>query len=297
MTKLKRFLATPFGLAVVALVALAGWSLWSAGVVDDDLQRAARSGSVYAVDSVHLDQAAAERIIGNRRLFVAFLEPGTDLGDRCDDLDGPADGTLVLLLSRDGAEDFSSYGCWRLPGGDDENFGKAFVAETTVASGTDQFVQRPLEALKVIAVNYDQLVKARVVPDGARSITPSLPRYLVAIAAVVAILAGTAFAYLGARRAGRLAARHREDRDTAEDARSSLNAKAAVLAQQIIELDRGYSRGARRHAFRTKYRALASDYADLVADVTKADENDVIDPTLDERVQSLSDRARELVRR
>ncbi len=296
MTKLTRLLATPFGLALAGLVVLAGWSAWSAGIFDDDLQRAARSGSVYAVDGVGLDTAAAERIIGNRRLFVAFLAPGADLGEACDELAGPADGTLTLMLSQKTDEDFETYGCSQLPGNEDENFGKAFVAETTIASGTDQFTRRPLDALKVIAVNYDQLVKADIVPDGARTISPSLPRYLIAIAAVAAILAGTAVAYVGARRAGRLAARHRAARDDADDARSSLSAKAAVLAQQIIELDRGYTRAARDRGFREKYRRLASDYADLVADFTKADARGEVDATLGRRVEALTERAREVAK-
>lgn len=289
---MRRLLATPFGLAVLALVAFAGWSLWSAGLLDDDLQRAARSGSVYVADGVEVDQDEAERVIGNRRLFVALLEPGADLSAGCDELDGPADGTLVLLLSRDG-DDFDSYGCSQLPGNDDENFGRAFVAETAISSGTDQFVDRPLDALKVVAVNYDQLVKADLVPDGARTISPSLPRYLVAAAAVVAVLAGTALAYLAARRAGRLAAAHRADRDGAEDARSSLSARAAVLAGHIIELD---AKVGRQPAFRTKYRALASDYAELVADFAAADERGEVDPALGRRVEQLTDRCRELAK-
>lgn len=295
MSRLTRFLSTPFGVAVLGLAVLAGWSLWSAGALDDDLQRAARSGSVYAADGVQLDEAAAARIIGNRRLFVAFLEPGADLRESCDDTDGPADGTLVLLLSRaEGDEDYDSYGCSRLPGHDDENFGKAFVAETVISSGIDEFVDRPLDALKVVAVTYDQLVRAGTVPDGARTISPSLPRYLVAAAAVLAIVAGTAFGYVAARRVGRLAAEHREERDTAADARSSLSAKAAVLAQRIIELDGRYTRATRETAFRKRYRALAADYADLAGDIAAADERGEVDRGLAERVDALTERCREL---
>ncbi len=293
MKRLRRFLGTPFGAAVLALVALAGWALWSAGIFDDDLQRAARGGSVHAADGVALEKDAAARIIGNRRLFVAFLEPGADRAAACDELDGPADGALALLLSRDtDGTGYESYGCSRLPGHDDDaNFGRGFVAETRIATGIDEFADRPLDALKVIAVNYDQLVKAGIVPDGARTIDPSLPRYLVAIAAVAAVVAGTALGYAGARRAGRQAARHQENRDTAQDAHGSLGARAAVLAQHIIELDRRYTRSRRRPAFRRSYRAIAAEYAELVTDLTGPD---AADAELSRRIDSLTDRCRDL---
>lgn len=289
-TTLRKFLATPFGLAVLGLVALACWSLWTAGILDDDVQRAARSGSVYAAEGTGVDTEEAARIIGNRRLVVAFLEPGTDLGDTCDSLDSAASGTLVLLMSRED-EDWDTYGCSQLPGHDDENFGKAYVAEAQIGSGTDQFVDEPLNALKVIDVNYDQLVRAGVIPDGARTISPSLPRYLIAIAAIGAVLAGSALAYAGARRAGRLAAVRQENRETAEDAETSFNARAAVLAQQIIELDRRYSRARKQPTFRKKYRKLAADYAELIADLDNRDRE-----ALGRRIQSLTDRCRDLAK-
>jgi hypothetical protein len=288
--KARKVLATPFGLAVVALVLLAGWSLWTAGIFDDDVQHAARSGSVYAAEGTGVDTEQAARIIGNRRLVVVFLEPGTDLGDTCDTLGDAASGTLVLLMSRTD-EDWDTYGCSRLPGHDDETFGKAFVAETQIGSGTDQFVDKPLDALKVIDVNYDQLVRAGVIPDGARTISPSLSRYLIAIAAIGAVLAGSALAYAGARRAGRLAAVRQESRDTAEDAETSLNARAAVLAQHIIELDRRYQRARRQPAFRKKYRTLAAEYAALAADLDDRDRE-----ALGRRIQSLTDRCRNLAK-
>jgi hypothetical protein len=296
VTRVRRFFGTPFGVAVLGLLVLAGWALLSAGIFDGPLARQIRSSSIYTAPGVELDHTAAERIIGNRRLVVAFLEPGADLGDRCDETDGAADDTIVLLLSR-GDDEFERYGCSHFPDGDDENFGKAFVAETQISSGVDQFADDPLSALKVIAVNYDGLVKAGIVPDGARTISPSLPRYLVAVAAIAAVVGGTAAAYVAGRRAGRLAAGHREERDAAQDARSALSARAAVLAQHIIELDRRYAGSKKKHvSFRKKYRALASDYADLVADFTAADERGEVDNTLHRRVESLTDRSRDLAR-
>jgi hypothetical protein len=290
-----RIFGTPFGLATIALLLLAGWALLSAGILDTDLQRAARSGSVHAADGVALDLDAAARILGNRRLVVAFLEPGADLSDRCDETDGPAQGTLVLLLSRarSGA-DWDTYSCSRLGGDDAADFGKAVVAETTIANGTDQFVDRPLEALKVVAVNYDRLVRAGIVPDGARSISPSLPRYLVATAAIGAVLAGSGLAYSGARRAARLAADRRAERESAGDVRSSLGARAAVLARHIIELDHRYSRSRRDPEFARRYRTLVADYTGLLADLAGPDDRAGAERRLSDRVDELIDRSRNL---
>lgn len=282
-------LRTPFGLAVLGLLVLAGWATWSAGIFDGPLAREVRVNSIYTAPGVELDRDAAERIIGNRRLVVAFMAPGADLADACDDTEGAAESTIVLLLSRDG-DDWDRYGCSDFPGGDDENFGKAVVAETTIASGTDQFVDQPLEALKVVAVNYDGLVKAGIVPDGARTISPSLPRYLIAGAAVIGVLGGAVALFVGSRRVGRLAAAHREERDAASDVRGSLNARAAVLASKIIELDRRYPKADK--TFQVKYRKLAADYTELVEALTAED----VDPGLGRRVDALTDRAGDLTR-
>jgi hypothetical protein len=283
----KRFLGTPFGLAVVALLVLAGWATWTAGIFDGPIAKEVRSSSVYVAPGLDIDKAAAQKIIGNRRLVVVFLDRGADLGEGCDDTSGAADGTLVLLLSP-GDDEFERYGCAQFPGDDDENFGKAFVAETQIAGGVDQFADQPLEALKVIAVNYDSLVKAGVVPDGARTISPSLPRYLIAAAALAGVVGGAVTMWLMGRRAGRLAAGHRAERDAASDARSSLNAKAAVLAKQIIDLDGRYPRADNK--FRGKYRQLAADYAELARDLTDGE----VEPELGPKVDALTTRARAL---
>ncbi len=287
MSRLTRFLGTPFGLAVLGLLVLAGWASWSAGILDGPLAKQVRSSSVYIASGVELDEEAAKRIIGNRRLVVAFLEPGADLRAACHDTENAADGTLTLLLSR-GDDEFDRYGCAHLAGADDENFGKAFVAESAIASGADQLVDQPLEALKVIAVNYDGLVKAGIVPDGARTISPSLPRYLIAGGAIIAVLGGAIAVYVGGRRAGKLAAAHREERDSASDLRGSLNARAAVLAAKIIELDRRFPKAGKD--FKRKYRKLAADYTELVGDLTAED----LDPGLLKRVIHLNNRAGEL---
>lgn len=304
--RLRRFLGTPFGMATLACVALAGWALWSGGALDDPVQRQVRSSSVYAAPEYALDQEAAERVLGNRRVVVAFLPRDTDFSDRCDDLGNAADGTLVLLVAPED-DSYESYGCSRLPGHDDENFGEAFVAESVIGSGVDQFGDRPLDALKVVAVNYDRLVRSDTVPDGARTISPSLPRFAIAAAALLGVVAGAAALWLGGRRAGRIAAARRERRDETADARSALSANAAVLAQRIIDLDARYVRATRTpprnrpvpkdqrdrdRAFADAYRGLVEDYTGTLTAIARADAGrDVPVAELAERVEALSARA------
>jgi hypothetical protein len=277
---------TPFGLAVTACLILAGWALWSGGILDGPVARQVRSSSVYADPAVGLDQSAAERVLGNRRLVVIMLAPGTDdLRQGCDAARSAAKGTLVLVTSVDGDE-FDTYGCALLPGVADENFGRAAVAETTIGSGIDGFTDRPLEALKVVAVNYDGLVKAGVVPDGARTISPSLPRYLIAAAAIAAVLLGAAGVYVTGRRAGRAAVRESELRTEAVDAGSVLGAAAGVLAQQIIDLDA-------RHPNDREYRRLVGDYTELLKDLPGGADA----AGLERRIAALSRRCRKLAAR
>jgi hypothetical protein len=274
---------TPFGLAVAGCLILAGWALWSGGILDGTIARQVRSSSVYAAPGVALDRPAAQRVLGNRRLVVIMLAPGADdLRQGCDAARRAAKGTLVLVTSRDGDE-YDTYGCALLPDVDGKNLGKAAVAETTIGAGIDGFADRPLEALKVIAVNYDGLVKAGVVPDGARTISPSLPRYLIAAAAIVAVLLGAAGLYLAGRRAGRLAIAADERRVAAVDAGSALSAAAGVLAQQIIDLDE-------RYASSKQYRRLVGDYVTLLGDLTSGTDAGV----LERRVEALGARCRKL---
>ncbi len=288
MKRVRSFFGTAFGAAVLACLVLAGWALWSGGVLDGPVARQLRSSSVYAAPGVELDQAAAERILGNRRVTVAFLAPDANLRDSCKSVHGAADGTVALMLKREGDE-YDHYGCALLPDVDDENFGKAFVAETMIAGGLDQFHDRPLDALKVVAVNYDRLVRSGAVPDGARTISPSLPRYLVAAAALLAVVVGAAGIHLGARRAGRVAAARRERLDAATDDRSALSASAGVLAQQIIDLDRRYSTAS--PSFAGKYRRLTREYTGLLAVIAAGGGNT---RALTAQVEALSERCRAL---
>ncbi len=288
--RLVRLLFTKFGFATFACLVFAGWALWSGGILDGAVAAKVRTSSVYAAPGTGLDTAAAERVIGNRRLVVILLKHGASLSGACHSVQRAAAGTLVVALSRDG-DDFDSYACSWFPGSDKENFGKAFVAEDLIGAGLDEFVDRPLDAVKVIAVNYDQLAKSGTVPAGGRTISPSLPRFLLAAAAVGAVLVGSTLLYVVSRRAARVGSVRQARRDRTRDSRAVLSGTMAVVAQQIIDLDsryaaarslptrtgtKGRGRAARRARqsgdFVPEYRQLTSDYTLLLADVAAADQ-------------------------
>ncbi|MEU1964014.1 hypothetical protein ABZ541_02525 [Micromonospora sediminicola] len=280
---LGRPVGTAFGRAVLACLALAGWALWSGGLFDGPVARHVRASSVYAAPGVDLDRAAAERVVGNRRLVVLLMTPGADLREACADTERATGGTLVLAMSRDG-EDWDTYGCSRVGGDSPRDIGRSMVTETVISQGADAFVDRPIEALKVIVLNYDRLVRTGLLPDGARTISPSLPRYLLAGGAVVGVVAGAAALWLGGRRAGRLADARRAGRDARADERAALGAATAVLAQQIIDLDRTGGPG---------YLRLAGDYVGLLDEVSDPDSGDSVG-RLRDRVEELSRRASDL---
>jgi hypothetical protein len=264
-----------FVLASAVCVVLAGWGLWTGGAFDNDLQSDLRVSSVYVGDGTDIDEQAAERIVGNRRLVVAWLPPGEDLAEACDDLEAPAAGTVGLLLSP-GDEEYDTYGCVQLDGADDEGFGAAYVAESQLPSGVDEFVDSPLDALKVVVVNYDSLVRAEIIPDGTRTIAAPLPRFLIAGGALAGVVLGATALFLVSRLAGRLAAARQERRAHAEDARTRLGAAAAVVAGRLLSLDTDYTRRKPRLSskqqakFDKQYDALAARYAEVLPEVHAA---------------------------
>ncbi|MEW2477482.1 MULTISPECIES: hypothetical protein [Micromonospora] len=279
-----------FGGAVLVTLVLAGWALWSGGVLDGPIARAVRASSVYVAPGVDLDRPAAERIIGNRRLVVLLMAPGDDLRAACKQTERAASGTLVLVVSRAGQE-WDTYGCSRFPQRDNRDFGRAVVMETTISRGIDAFVDQPLEALKVVTLNYDLLVRAGTVPDGARTISPSLPRYLLAGAAAGGVVAGAAGLWLIGRRAGRLAHARQARRAGYADGRAALTAATAALAQQIVDLDQRFG-GRLGTKAQPAYLRLASDYTRLLDEVTavRADDESAV-RRLHEQVDVLSRQA------
>ena len=302
---IRRYVLTPFGLATLGALLLAGWALWSGGILDGTVASQVRTSSVYAAPGTGLNTDAAEKIIGNRRLVVILLKPGADLSAGCDQVKRAAAGTLVILLSRDGTE-YDSYGCTLFSGSDKKHFGNAFVAEQLIANGINQFPDQPLNAVKVIALNFDELVQAGIIPGDSRTISPSFPRYLIAIAAIVAIVVGATLLYAVARRAGRVTAARQERRDRATDSRTLLSAATAAVAQQIIDLDTRYAatgitprtptkKKQPRRSPAAEYRALASQYTGLLDDIASADQaGDTDFAALTIRAEALSTRLNHL---
>ncbi|WP_231641043.1 hypothetical protein [Saccharomonospora sp. NB11] len=289
----------PILLIALLCLGVLGWSAWTGGFFDDEVESHVRTSSFYAAPEVDVDREAAERIIGDRKLVVIMLEPGADrdaLDERCEGHWNAAANTLMLVLSqRD--DEYGTWACSHFPGAYEENFGKSVVVESMIANGVDQFVDRPLEALKVVVVNYDLLVGSGHQPDGSRQIDAPIGRYVVAAATLLAVVVGTAVAYVGARRVGRVAARRAAQREAAGDARSRLSAAAAHLAQQIIDLDRLHddvSTAARRRKFRQHYRSVVSQYTRLGEQAVRSDLDEREAEQLTAKIEALSRRCREL---
>ncbi|WP_430785267.1 hypothetical protein [Actinoplanes sp. G11-F43] len=279
-----RRLVTPFSVATTACLVLAGWSLWTGGVFEGPIARQVRTSSIYTVPGTGLDVAAAERAVGNRRLILIFLDASTpEPGPICDDLERAADGTLVMLL-RPKPDGWNSYACAMFDGGYE-----LMQIEGGISRGIQQFPGDPLAVVKVAAVNYDRLVRTGLLTDGPRTIDPYLPRYLMAGAAVLSVLLGSLLIWTAGRRTARSAVDRRERLESAGDARVAVSASAAVIAQQLIDLDSRYRKGTQE--FQRRYAALAAEYAELLDDLRKPD-----DGTAARRVERLLERVRYLSR-
>ncbi|HWS37992.1 MAG TPA: hypothetical protein VN408_35320 [Actinoplanes sp.] len=276
---------TPLSVATAACLVLAGWSLWTGGVFEGPIARQVRTSSVYTAPGTGLDVPAAERIIGNRRLVMIFVDKGTaELPPVCDAVERAADGTLVLVL-RPEADGWKKYTCAMFDGGFE-----LMRLEGGLGPGIPQFAGDPLSTVKVAAVNYDRLVRTGLLTDGPRTINPYLPRYLMAAAAVLAVLLGSLLIWTAGRRAAQAAVDRRERLEIAADSRVAVSAAAAAVAQQLIDLDARYRNG--DDEFRRRYAALAADYTEVLGDLAKPD-----DGTAAERVERLLGRARHLARR
>ena len=186
-------------------------------------------------------------------------------------------------MSRDG-DDWDTYGCSRLGGDSPRDIGRSVVVESVIGQGADVFVDRPVEALKVIVLNYDRLVRTGLVPDGGRTISPSLPRYLLAGGAVGGVVAGAAVLWLR-RPAGRPAGRRAAGRA----------GRARRRAGRAGRRHRGPGPADHRPgpAGGPAYRRLAGDYVGLLDEVSGSDSGDSVG-RLRERVEELSRRAADL---
>ncbi|MEU8820545.1 hypothetical protein [Actinoplanes sp. NPDC048796] len=278
--QIRRSLVSPFGLASIACLVLAGWALWTGGVFEGPMARQVRTSSVYAAPGTGLDVAAAERIIGNRRLVLVIVDPAAGRpGPICDALERAADGTLVLVLRPKPGGGWNKYGCAMFPGG-----GELMAIEGAISTGIQQFGDDPLSMVKVVAVNYDRLVRAGIMTDGPRTIHPYLPRYLAAGAAVLAVIIGSLVLWVAGRRTAKATLDRQERLQAATDGRAALSAAAAAVAQQIIDLDAKYRTGTPQ--FRRRYVALTDDYVTLL--------DDLDDRAAMPRVKELLARARRL---
>ncbi|WP_153506589.1 cation:proton antiporter [Cumulibacter manganitolerans] len=197
---LTRWLARGEAWLMIACVALGIVAVSGAGVLDDDIQRDIRLSNVYVAPGVDVEEAAAERIVGNRNLVVVYLDG--DLGDRgsgvCDSLSGIAKGSFVAILD----EDLDMYGCSLLPGADEENLGKAYVAETVMRFGVEMVAEEKIQSARVLASSYDRAVAAGLAPQEAREIRAPFARYLVAAIALGTALVGSLAVYWRGRRLG-----------------------------------------------------------------------------------------------
>ncbi|MBE7161974.1 MAG: hypothetical protein INR72_12075 [Williamsia herbipolensis] len=244
---------------VAALLAVGGWSVWSAGLFESSIATQLRTSSVWADPSLGLDTAAAERLIGDRRLVVIVRAEGAteSESDLCDDLSRAVDGTVALILTAE-PDDWDAYGCQYLFDGDDE-IGRAAVVETQISGGTGAFPGRPLDAIKVSVINYDLLVTLDRIPSDARSFAPPLPRYLLAAAAIAAVLVGAGTLWLLSRRYGRQLAVRAEQLTDSSDDRAALSATMSSIARELLglEADTSANRDRRDAAFR-RYLRLTS---------------------------------------
>ena len=199
-SRAKRLLRKGETWVMIACLALGLVSAATSGVFDDPIQKDIRVSNVYVAPGVDVDEAKAEGIVGNRALVIVYLRG--KLGDRgrdvCESLKGIAKGSFVGIVD----DDLRMYGCSLLPGADDENFGKAYVAESLMRSGISWVADDKIQSARTMASTYDRLVSAGVAPQEAREIRAPFAHYLVAIIALATALIGSLAIYLRGRRLG-----------------------------------------------------------------------------------------------
>lgn len=222
---------------VVALLAVGGWALVTGGVFDSPVAHTVRSASIWSDPAVGLDDAAARQVIGDRRLVIVVRAANATPGarDACRDLDAAAEGTVVVILTAE-ADDWATYGCQYLFDQDDD-LGRAAVIEERVSTGVGAFPGRPLDAVRTIVVNYDLLVAFDRIPGDARTFRPSLPRYVLAGAALAAVVLGALGIWWAARRAGRSLGATAATDQVDSDHRAVLSTAMTAIAHALLRLD------------------------------------------------------------
>lgn len=287
-----RISASELGLMVVCLL-LTLAMLWGAGLLDGEIAKDVRVSNVYVAPGVDIDEAEAERIIGNRHLVAVYLDgPMDGRGPEiCDDLAGVAAGSFVAVLD----QDLGMYGCSFLPGADDEDeaFGKAYASEMVMRYGLKMVADDPIQSTRVLASTFDRLVAAGLAPQEARAITPPLGRYIVAGIAGSTTLLGSFLLYLRGRRLGDQIADSIDDDISLSGKitrRDNLLASVGVRlltvderAEEILAAPARHRTAADRR-FVHLYQRLTREYVELNADV-------VVTPataaSLDEQLQQV----------
>lgn len=272
------------GLDIMLLVLMLGLAvtcLWGAGVFDSDIKKDIRVSNVYVEDGVDVEEQAAEEIVGNRHLVIIYLagELGERGGEICDDVQSVAEGSIVAIVD----EALDIYGCALIPGRDDENFGKAFVAESIIGSGIGALSDDPQEAAKAMVSNFDTLVAAGLAPQEARAIDPPLSRFIIAGIALVVVVLGALITHLRGRRVAHLQADSLERRAAARGRLAERDVALASAGMQILALDEKYRQTmglsernvSSKHArFMRGYRRAIEKYTDLNAHATDHDPDD-----------------------
>ncbi|MEJ7650152.1 MAG: hypothetical protein WKF57_14140 [Nakamurella sp.] len=249
---------------VVALLAIGGWALVTGGVFDSPVAHTVRSASIWSDPAVGLDDAAARQVIGDRRLVIVVRAANAtpSARDACRDLDAAAEGTVVVILTAE-ADDWATYGCQYLFDSDDD-LGRAAVIEERVSTGVGAFPGRPLDAVRTIVVNYDLLVAFDRIPGDARTFRPSLPRYVLAGAALAAVVFGAVGIWWAARRAGRSLGATAAVDQVDSDHRAVLSTAMTAIAHGLLRVDsRPGEDGTGRNDLFGRYLAIAGRIAEF----------------------------------
>lgn len=225
---------TLFGL----MLALAVACLWGAGIFDSAIEKDVRVSNVYVEDGVAVDEHAVEEVVGNRHLVIVYLdgELGERGGEVCDDVESVAEGSIVAIVD----ESLDMYGCALIPGRDDENLGKAYVAESVLGYGVEALERDPQEAAKVMVSNFDTLIAAGLAPQEARAIDPPFSRFIIAGIAIALVVLGALVMHLRGRRVAHLQAEALERRAAARGRLAERDTALASAGTRILELDEKY---------------------------------------------------------
>lgn len=283
---------------LLLMLGLIATCLWGAGVFDSEIKRDVRVSNVYVEDGVEIDEQQAEKDVGNRQLVLIYLDG--ELGERgseiCDEVESVAAGSVVVILD----DQLERYGCALIPGYDDENFGKAYVAESQIGLGVASLRDQPQESAKAMASNFDTLVAADIASQEARSIDPPFARFIIAGIALAMVVLGALLTFLRGRRVAGLQADAIERRSAARGRLAERDAALASSGTRILTLDERYRElsridnkrlSSRKKRYVRLYVAALQQYTELNAAAT---DHSPDDDELQEQLDSIRDLATKL---